>query len=144
MGFLKLEFLGQIASFNRRLRAAAQMPLALPCLFHTWSGSGVWAERDKRQVRKKCISGGIRPSSSWILAYAELERKKTWRDIYFQVGIISKVAFLFRPDNTFSWSHLEAFGLLSYDCCVDRPQMTVTLCTIPDQRATSDQTKRPN
>ena len=24
-----------------------------------------------------------------------------------------------------------------------RPQMTVTLCTIPGQRATSDQTKRP-
>ena len=44
--------LGQIASFEHRLRGAAQMPLALPYPFRTWPGSGAWAERDKREVRK--------------------------------------------------------------------------------------------
>ena len=68
--------LGQIASFERRLRGAAQTPLALPCPFRTWPGSGTWAERDRREVRKFLYLGGIRPSYSWILAYAELKRKK--------------------------------------------------------------------
>ena len=52
MGFSVLEFLGQIASFERRLRGAAQTPLALPCPFRSWPGSGAWTERDKREVRQ--------------------------------------------------------------------------------------------
>ena len=44
--------LGQTASFERRLRGTAQTPLALPYPFRTWPGSGTWAERDKREVRK--------------------------------------------------------------------------------------------
>ena len=36
--------LGQIASFERRLRGAAQTPLALPYPFRIWPGSGTWAE----------------------------------------------------------------------------------------------------
>ena len=44
--------LGQIVSFERRLRGAAQTLLALPYPFRTWPGSGTWAERDKREVRK--------------------------------------------------------------------------------------------
>ena len=66
--------------------------------------------------------GGIRPSYSWILAYLELERKRhtwymgkhvlpSWRQ--FQI-----VASYFVPTTLFSWSHLKAFGLRSYDCCV--------------------------
>ena len=49
MGFSEL--LGQIVSFERRLRGAAQMPLALPYPLRTWPRSGTWAERDKREVR---------------------------------------------------------------------------------------------
>ena len=45
--------------------------------------------------------------------------KKTYGKHLFQVGIISKSASDFVPTTRFSWSHLEAFGLLlSYDCCV--------------------------
>ena len=44
--------LGQIASFERRLRGAAPTHLALPYPFRTWPGSGMWAERDKREERK--------------------------------------------------------------------------------------------
>ena len=50
MGFWKLEFLGQIASFERRHRGAAPTPLALNHPFPTWPGSGMGAERDKRKV----------------------------------------------------------------------------------------------
>ena len=53
MGLSELEFLGQIGSFERRLRGTAETPLALPYPFRTWPGSGTWAERDKREVRKK-------------------------------------------------------------------------------------------
>ena len=38
--------------------------------------------------------------------------------MYFQVGTIFKLASYFVPTTLFSWSRLEAFGLLSYDCCV--------------------------
>ena len=44
--------------------------------------------------------------------------KNVWENIYFQVGIISKLASYFVPTTLFSRSHLEASGLLSYDCCV--------------------------
>ena len=46
-----------------------------------------------------------------------LNEQNMW-EIYFQVGIISKMDSYFVPTTLFSWSHLEAFGLLSYDCCV--------------------------
>ena len=61
MGFSKLEFLGQIASFERRLRGAAQTPLALPYLFRAWTGSGMWAERDKREVLNFLYFGRYTP-----------------------------------------------------------------------------------
>ena len=112
--------LGQIASFERRLRGAAQTPFALPYPFRTWTGSRTWAERDKREVRKKAYLGGIRPSYSWILAYAELstERKKHVGKHLFPSWHHFKVGSYFVPTTFVSWSHLEAFGLLSYDCCV--------------------------
>ena len=53
--------LGQIASFERRLRGAAQTPLALPCPFRTWPGSGTWAERDKQEVRNFLYFGRYTP-----------------------------------------------------------------------------------
>ena len=49
---LRTGILGQIASFERCLRRAAQTPLALPYPFRTWPGSGTWAKRDKREVCK--------------------------------------------------------------------------------------------
>ena len=44
---------GQLASLERHLRGVPQTPLALPCPFRTWPGSGTWAERDKRDKRGK-------------------------------------------------------------------------------------------
>ena len=37
MGFLELEFLGQIASFERRLLEAVLTPLTVPYPFRTWT-----------------------------------------------------------------------------------------------------------
>ena len=79
--------------------------------------------RGLSKTSEKCanfgILGGIRPSYSWILAYAEILRKKhmgehlflSWH--HFQI-----LASYFVPTTLFSWSHLEAFDLLSYDCYV--------------------------
>ena len=64
--------LGQTASFERRLRGAAQTPFS-PCRIRSAPGRdrGTWAERGKREV--KCVNfsilGGMRPSYFWILAY---------------------------------------------------------------------------
>ena len=41
-----------------------------------------------------------------------LNEKNIWENMYFQIGIISKLASYFVPTTLFSWSHLEAFGLL--------------------------------
>ena len=65
MGLSKLEVLGQIASFERRLRGAAPMPLGLPYPFRTWPGSGMGAERDKREVAKILYFGKVL-SSLWL------------------------------------------------------------------------------
>ena len=51
MGFSELEFLGQIASFERRLRGAAPTPRALTFPFRTSTSMRVDAERDKRKAR---------------------------------------------------------------------------------------------
>ena len=107
--------LGQIASFERRLRGAAQKPLALPYPFRTWPGSGTWAERDKQEVRKILYFGRYTSELFLDLGMCRAWTKKTylvWENIYFQVGIISKLASYFVPTTLFSWSHLEAFGLL--------------------------------
>ena len=50
--------------FGRRLRGAAPIPLALPYPFRTWSGSGMGAERDKREVTKNFVfwGGTLEPS----------------------------------------------------------------------------------
>ena len=53
--------LGQIVSFERRLRGVAQTSLALPYPFRIWPGSGAWAERDKREVRKILYFGRYTP-----------------------------------------------------------------------------------
>ena len=53
--------LGQIASFERRLRGAAPTPLALPYPFRTWPGSGTWEDRDEREVRKFLYVGRYTP-----------------------------------------------------------------------------------
>ena len=116
--------LGQIASFERRLRGAAQTSLALPHPLRTWPRSGTCRlSETSEKCAIFCILGGIRPSYSWILAYIcrAWTKKHTWHqvweNIYFQAGIISKLASYFVPTTLFSWSHLEALGLLctSYD-----------------------------
>ena len=93
--------LGQIASFERRRRGAAQTSLALPYPFRTWPGSGTWAERDEREVRNFFLLGGIHPSYSWILAYAELERKNHMGKQLFPSWHHFQIGFLFRPHHTF-------------------------------------------
>ena len=67
-----------------------------------------------------CILGSIRPRSilgSWHNKQS-LNKNNIRENIYFQVGIISKLASSFVPTALFLGSHLEAFGLLSYDCYV--------------------------
>ena len=106
MGFSNLEFLGQIAAFERRLRRAALTPLALPYPFCTSTRTQMGAERDKREVRKKMYLGGIRPSYSWIIAYAELERIN-------QRDNISKLASKFFPSTLFLWPPRSACPIVA-------------------------------
>ena len=95
--------LGQIASFKHCLRGAAQTPLALPYPFRTWPGSGTWAERDKREVRKILYFGRYTPELFLDLGICRAWRNKTyiWQNIFFQVGAISKLASYFVPHHTF-------------------------------------------
>ena len=44
--------------------------------------------------------------------------KQSCENVFFPSGIILKLAFFFIPTTLFAWSHLEAFGLLPYSCCV--------------------------
>ena len=64
--------LGQIASFERPSSGAAQTPLALPYPFRIWPGSGTWAERDKREVRKILYFGRYTPELFLMLAYIHI------------------------------------------------------------------------
>ena len=79
----------RVRTNETRPRGAAKTSLALPYPFRTWPGSGTWAERDKREVRKFCILGGIRATlGSWHMQ--SLNEKNIWENIYFQFGDISK------------------------------------------------------
>ena len=110
MGFSNLEFLGQIAALERRLRRAALTPLALPYPFCTSTRAQMGAERDKQEVRKKMYLGGIRPSYYWIIAYiyiyAELERIN-------QRDNISKLASKFFPTTLFLWPPRSACPIVA-------------------------------
>ena len=82
MGFSKLEFLGQIASFERRLRGAVPTPVALPYPFRTWTGSSMGAERDKREVAKMLYFEEVLSSLRLDLdASADTERIISWDNI---------------------------------------------------------------
>ena len=74
------------------------------------------------ETSEKCahffILGGIRLIYSCILAHAELERKKHIGKQLFPSWHHFQNLVFFVPTPLFSWSHLEAFGLLSYDCYV--------------------------
>ena len=85
-----------------------------------WPGSGTWAERDKREGRKFLYFGRYMPELFLDLGIymQSLNEKNIWENIYFHLSIISKLGSSFVPTTLFAWSHLEAFGLLSYDCCV--------------------------
>ena len=105
--------LGQKASFERRLRGAAPTPFALTYPFRTSTWTRIDAERDKREMRFFWGGGGIRPSYSWILAYAELER--------INKDNISKLAFKFLPDDAFFMAASKRLPYRSYYCCVSFP-----------------------
>ena len=66
-----------------------------------------------------CILGGIRPSYSWILAYVELERINKGQ--HFQIGVVSKLASKFLPDDAFFMAASERLPYRSYYCCVSSP-----------------------
>ena len=76
MEFSELEFLGQIASFECRLRGAVPTPLTLPYPFHTSTSTRMEAERDKREVRIFLYFERY----SWvilrILKYGEVDKMK--------------------------------------------------------------------
>ena len=70
-----------------RPRGAAQTPLALPYPFRTWPGSGTWAERDKREVRKFLYFGQYTPELFLNLGIISRAWTKTYGKIF-----ISKLA----------------------------------------------------
>ena len=113
--------LGQIASFERRRRGAAQTLLAL-----TRYAPGRDRVRELGETSEKfakfCILGCIRPRYSWILEYAELERKITWENVYPQVGIISKLVSYSIPTTFFHDDTSKHFAYYcahrTTDCCV--------------------------
>ena len=76
MGFSKLEVLGLIASFERRLRGAAPMPLVLSYPSRTLLGSGMGAERDKQEVAKMLILRRCSRAVGCILPSAERDNSK--------------------------------------------------------------------
>ena len=99
--------LGQLASFEHRLRGAAQTSLALPYPFRTWPGSGTWAERDKREVSKILDFGWYTPE-----LFLDLGMCRAWTKKAYQVwqGMGKRLfpswhrfqnGFLFRPHHTF-------------------------------------------
>ena len=86
-----------------------------------------WA-RQARSALFFCILGGIRPSYSWILACVELERIKKgqhWR--HFPIGVVSKLAYKFLPDNTFFITASKRLTYRSYYCCVSFPFGSVSI-----------------
>ena len=87
MGISGLEFLGQIASFERRLRGAAPSSLALPYPFRTWPGTGMGADRDKREVRKILYFEQYSGAILRILMYGEVDKIKLGKTYYCQVGV---------------------------------------------------------
>ena len=71
--------------------------------------------RCARQARSAfffCILGGIRPSYSWILAYAELERINKGQ--HFKIGIISKLASKLLLDDAFFMAASKRLRYRSY------------------------------
>ena len=93
VGLSELEFLGQIALVDRRLRGTAQTPLALSYPFCTWPGSSMWAERDNREARNILVFERYTPEVFLDLGiYMQSLNENTWDNVYFQIGITSKSA----------------------------------------------------
>ena len=82
MGFSELEFLDQIASFERLLRGEAPTPLALPYPFCTSTYTWIDAERDKREVRKKMYFERCSPVIIRILMYGEVDNIKLGKTLF--------------------------------------------------------------
>ena len=126
MRFSELEFsvkpLRSSAVFGGRLKRPS------PCRIRSAPGRdrvrGL-SETSKREVRKFLYFGRYTPELFMDLGVCRAPTKKTyqaWGNIYFQVGVISKLASYFVPTTLFPWSHLEAFDLFctSYDWLLSR------------------------
>ena len=78
MGFSKLEFLGQIASFERSLQGVVSTTLALLCRFRTSTWTRMGAERDKRKVAKLLYFEEVSRAFGCILTSAERDNIQSW------------------------------------------------------------------
>ena len=88
-----------------------------PYPFRTRPGSGTLAERDKREVRNFFNFGRYTPELFLDLGISRAWTKKTCGKHVFPSWHHFQIGFILRFHTLFSWSHLEAFGLLckSYD-----------------------------
>ena len=77
----------------------------------------MWAERDKRGVREFLYFGRYTLEVFLNLGICRAWTKNTWENIFSKLAFFKSASY-FVPTTPFSLSHLEAFGLLSYDCCV--------------------------
>ena len=101
---LETGIVDQIALFERRLRGAAQTPLARPYPFRTWPGLGTRAERDKRELRKLLYFGRYTPELFLDLGIymQSLNEKNIWENMHlFPSWYHFQIGFLFRPHHTF-------------------------------------------
>ena len=101
MGFSDWNFavksLRSSAVFGRRLKRPS------PCRIRSAPGRdrvrGLSETSEK--CAKCCILVGVRSSYSWILSYAELERKKYMGKLLFPSWQNFQIGFVFRPHHTF-------------------------------------------
>ena len=148
MGFSELEVIGQIASFERRLRGKAPTPLALPYPFCTSTWTWIDAERDKREVRCCFFSyfgRYTRLSYCWILAYICRASTNKLRDNIFQIGIISKFTSKILPDDAFFMAALKRLPYCTYYYCrVSLPFGSVGIVLCNQRRTCSEYESHPD
>ena len=100
-----------------------------------------WA-RQARSALFCTLSGIIRPSYSWTLAYAELERINKGQ--HFQIGVISKLASKFLPDDAFSMAASNRLPCSSCYCYVSFPFGSVDIVLYNQQRMCREYDSHPD
>ena len=117
----QLDFLGRIASFELRLRGAAQMALSLPYPFRTWPGSGTWAERNKREVHKFWVFfWAVYPRGLHI--HAEFEAKKHGKTLFSKLALFPICLHISSPRHFFpghTSKRLACDGTIALSLLVD-------------------------